>query len=228
MKTINDQINDVLESAGMRPLDEGYSNGFDIKVFSEIDSFKERIAYCNEYLQKLGTGSSRIAYKIDNDRVLKVAKNQKGIAQNNAEIYGGLDMYPEIFAQIYDADYQNDMWIEMELATRVREQDFKDFFGMSSKEVFGVIGEIFAYTMNTQNRHKTENSERLYQELVVDEGSSWFYSMSMFIMDFSPKYIEDLYRFANWGVVMRDGSKHLVIIDNGLSDDVARQYYGAK
>ena len=47
-------------------------------------------------------------------------------------------------------------------------------------------------------------------------------------MDFSSIYVEDLYRFANWGVVIRDGSKHLVIIDNGLSDDVARQYYGAK
>ena len=228
MKTIDEQINDVLESAGMTPLDEVYPQGFDLKVFSQIDTFKERINYCNEYLQKLGAGSSRIAYKVDNEKVLKIAKNQKGIAQNNAEIYGGLDLYPEIFAQIYEADYDNDMWLEMELASRATEQDFKDFFGLSSKEVFGVIGEIYAYTMNEENTHKTENTEKLYQELVVNEGSSWFYTMSLFIMDFSPKYIEDLYRFSNWGVVIRNGSKHLVIIDNGLSNDVAQQFYGAK
>ena len=46
-------------------LKEIYNSRFDLDEFSRIPTFKGRIQYCDERLEKLGTGSSRVVYKID-------------------------------------------------------------------------------------------------------------------------------------------------------------------
>ena len=63
-----------------------YPESFDLETFKKIPTFKGRTQYVAERLPKLGAGSSRIVYKIDDGTVLKLAKNQKGLAQNNLEI----------------------------------------------------------------------------------------------------------------------------------------------
>lgn len=228
MKTIDEQIDEVLEAAGVNPNSKTDTSDFSLKKLSEINTLGGVVYYCSQYLEKIGSGSSRVAFKIDNEKILKVAKNRKGIAQNNTEINGGLDIYPEVFAQIYEADWQNDMWLEMERANRVKEQDFQDCFGLSSEEVFALMHECYCSIHNEKNNRKTENTDKLFQELVLNEGSKWFYQYYMFMSDFELNSVYDFYRFSNWGTVMRDGSKCLVIIDNGLNDEVAHQFYGRK
>jgi hypothetical protein len=70
---------DVLEIAN-------YPEGFDINQFKDLTSFAAKARYLRSHgLDKLGAGSSRAAFIADNDTVIKVAKNKKGLAQNRVE-----------------------------------------------------------------------------------------------------------------------------------------------
>ena len=69
-----------------RDIEEEYPISWNVEEFSKLKSFNQRIQYCEKNLTRISSGSSRIAYKIDDTKVLKLAKNKKGIAQNNVEI----------------------------------------------------------------------------------------------------------------------------------------------
>ena len=61
---------------------------WDPAQYQQGTSFKQRLAYSLERAKKLGAGSSRVAMTIEyqgRPTVLKIAKNNKGLAQNNVE-----------------------------------------------------------------------------------------------------------------------------------------------
>lgn len=62
-----------------------YPTSFNFVEFNNIGSFAGKKRYCDERLQKLSSGSARIIYKVDEEKVLKLAKNAKGLAQNQEE-----------------------------------------------------------------------------------------------------------------------------------------------
>ena len=57
--------------------------------FLNIKSFSGKMKYANERLTRIGSGTGRVVYDIDGEKVLKLAKNPKGIAQNEAEAGAG-------------------------------------------------------------------------------------------------------------------------------------------
>jgi mRNA-degrading endonuclease RelE of RelBE toxin-antitoxin system len=61
---------------------EDYPTSWSIEEFKKLNSFNARIKYCNQHLTRISSGSSRVVYKIDDEKVLKLAKNKKGLAQN--------------------------------------------------------------------------------------------------------------------------------------------------
>ena len=76
----------VTESQYMKIIDEmAYPVSFNMAEFKTLTTFAECIRYCQTRLQRISSGSARIVYKIDNEKVLKLAKSRKGIAQNEAE-----------------------------------------------------------------------------------------------------------------------------------------------
>ena len=90
-------------------IEEDYPVSFDMEHFKTINSFNDRVQYCEEHLQRISSGSGRIAYKIDEEKVLKLAKNKKGVAQNEAEIEGQ-DGYVTIFAKTFEY-HPNYLWL---------------------------------------------------------------------------------------------------------------------
>lgn len=108
----------ILTEKQLRKLieDISYPSQFNLEYFRNIKTFSDRVKYCNMYLQRIASGSSRIAYKIDDNTVLKIAKNTKGIAQNNAENDWYLQSC-ELFSHIINSDDKN-TWIEVELAKK--------------------------------------------------------------------------------------------------------------
>ena len=78
--------------------------GFRLDMLISATSFKQRLAYCREMLgDPIGEGSSRIVFRIDDETVLKLAKNSKGIAQNLEEIRLGTEPYLSSFPKIMNA-----------------------------------------------------------------------------------------------------------------------------
>lgn len=103
-------------------LNEDYPTTWDKGEFAKIRSFAGKLRYANEHLQKISSGSGRAVYKIDDGKALKIAKNKKGLAQNNVEADWYIQKNYDVVAKTFDmGDDVLDIgpfWVEMELGKK--------------------------------------------------------------------------------------------------------------
>lgn len=206
-----------------------YPTAFNMDTFKSINSFRGRIQYCVDKLEgSLGRGSSRRVFKIDNEKVLKLAMNKKGIAQNEAECDWFLQKIG-LFAKVYDYD-ENYRWVEMQLARKAKPSDFKTFFGYD----FNVICAYIEYVHSLYSRRnpwfsRDTRYDDLFAEIEESEdyqnGDSVFYMLYEYMANTQLQAYGDLKRISSWGIVSENGQESLVIIDYGLNDDVAQEFY---
>jgi hypothetical protein len=165
--------------------------------------------------KQLGSGSSRVAFEIPYEgrkTVLKIAKNAKGIAQNEHEASMLSDYYLKqlgLFIPMIDYDEQNPSptWLHIEYAEKAKNSDFKTACG-------GTPQDLVSYTNKYFGKRYWGNPE------VIDEEAE----LTQAFIDFVGNYdanIGDYNRLANWGKFQGK----LVIIDAGLSDEIFQQYY---
>ena len=202
---------------------EDYPEAFNMDYFKSLPSFRARIKYCEDNLQRISSGSSRIVYKIDDTKVLKLAKNAKGIAQNDVEIeYSKYYDIKDILAEVFDYD-DNGLWVEMELATKLSIGKFRQITGLDFKEYAMVLHNYAVeHAVTTmRGKHKYKVSEDTVKEMWENEFS---YDILSFIgnYDIPPG---DLGRLNTYGIVKRNGEDTIVIIDYGLTAEVYSSYY---
>lgn len=205
-----------------------YPISFNMDEFKRLPSFAARIRYCEQKLQRLSSGSSRIVYKIDNEKVLKLAKNQKGIAQNQNET----DYYLQqigCFAKVYDFDDENYLWIEMQLARRAKLSDFQRITGYK----FDVICAWIDYCSASYSKwkfYRDEKYDELFKSKEFEENYEYsiFYMLQDYLGNYTLETTGDLKRISSWGVVTNDGEDELVLIDFGITDDTYDTYYCKK
>lgn len=200
-------------------MDEEYPSTWDIEKFKAMRSFNQRIRYCEQNLQRISSGSGRIVYKVDNEKVLKLAKNKKGVAQNEVEVqYGAERYFSSIIGQTYDYDDDN-LWVEMELARKVTPSAFKKIVGVDI-ETFGM------YIRNQVSRNRGRPAYFTLDPDIVEQLNDNEIAIDTidFLMN-SDSEAGDLGRLSSWGLVNREGSESLVIIDYGLTQGVYTTYY---
>jgi hypothetical protein len=201
-------------------LDEDYPEMFKMEEFKTLTTFAERIRYCEAFLQRISSGSSRIVYKIDDEKVLKLAKNKKGLAQNEVEIEYSHEDLGEVLATIYDYD-PNNLWVEMELARKLKVADFKKITGFNFKDYAAAVHN-YGDTANGRGRgHKMEVDEKIVEQMWEDE---FVYGIFQYIGNYGIP-AGDLIRLSTYGIVKEDGEERVVIIDYGLTSDVYSSYY---
>jgi hypothetical protein len=198
---------------------EDYPSSWNIEEFKSLKSFNARVKYCNEHLSRISSGSSRIVYKIDDEKVLKLAKNKRGLAQNEVEIeYGNYYDISDIVAEVFESD-ENNLWVEMELAKKVTTNIFKNVVGISFEDY--ATGMRYHYDTNIKpSRYpsrKPENMDEMWE-------NEFAYRMLSFMGDYDIP-VGDLARLSTYGLVKRDGQDEIVMIDYGLTHDVYGTYY---
>jgi len=202
-------------------VDEDYPSSWNIEEFKTLTSFNARIKYCEEHLQRISSGSSRIVYKIDNEKVLKLAKNKKGLAQNGVEIqYSNESNLDDVLAKIYEYD-ENNLWVEMELAKKLRVADFHQITGFKFKDYAIAINNYGNDVDPRINRGKMDIDKELVEQMWEDE---FVYGMFQYIGDYGLP-VGDLMRLNTYGIVKGDGEQRIVVIDYGLDNDVYTSYY---
>jgi len=185
------------------------------------NSFKSQIAYAKEKAKKIGAGSSRVAFVIPYDgrnTVLKIAKNQKGLAQNQHEA----DMFNDYLLKglnitipmiDFDEESASPTWIHVEYATKAKDSDFKKLTGLN-------LGQLVTYC-----RYISGNFPRLSMNVVSElEESVIECDLVTNLADLIGSWgipIGDIERLANWGIYQG----RPVIIDLGLSKDIWAQFY---
>ena len=198
---------------------EDYPSSWNIEEFKKLNSFTKRVEYCNTHLKRLAAGSSRIVYMVDNEKVLKLAKNKKGLAQNEVEIeYGNYYDLSGIVAKVFESD-ENNLWVEMELAKKVTPNIFKNVVGVSFDEYANAMKYNY-FTNIKPNRYPTAKPKNM-DEMWDNE---FVYEMLSFLANYDIP-VGDLGRLSTYGLVNRDGSDTIVMIDYGLTNDVYGTYY---
>lgn len=202
-----------------------YPASFNMEEFKQCRSFAERVRYCQARLPRISSGSSRIVYKIDDSKVLKLAKNAKGLSQNYTEIYS-YARETSIAAQIFDYD-ENNLWLEMELARKCTPNDFKAIVGVP----FAVVQNFVMRTAKQYSRNMNIHYDHRYNEIFdqIDNEEfpnwEWFNGLSDYMTNTGLEAYGDLTRISSYGVVKRDYGDEIVLVDFGLDDDNFSQYY---
>ena len=211
-----------------------YPQSFNMDTFKSLNSYNKKIKYCNDNLQRIASGSSRIVYKIDDATVLKLAKNQKGLAQNEAETQYRDDLYaPDIFAEVYDND-ENFYWIEMQLARKAKPTDFKRLTGYDFKTFQNFVTYSAqqylprrSYGFSIPSEYKQLFDSEEFRNMVWDNPDNVFYQTNEYLTSYQIEKYGDVQKISSWGVVKdkHDGTDKLVLIDYGLTDDIFEKYY---
>jgi hypothetical protein len=207
---INEEINEM-----------AYPASFSMEAFKNARSFAAKAKYCAERLQRISSGSGRIIYKIDEEKVLKLAKNPKGIAQNEMESDQYVQQqYGDIVTKCFEWDDTDNYWVEMELAQKMTAREFQRIVGVPLNGENSLEVWLIQTFKNTTHKVSPEVNEFL--------GESEFGSS---LQDFIGSYgmqMYDLFRLSSWGKVKRDGKDAAVIVDFGLSEGVWKDHYAPK
>ena len=200
---------------------------WDSSKFNTSNSFKSIVDYALERSKKIGTGSSRIAFEVEYEgrpTILKIAKNKKGLAQNEVESKMLSDGYiekMELTIPLIDYDTTNiqPLWIHTEKANKVTEKKLCKL--LHCDNLFQLIQMVKSKYKNSSlyahyyNELKEINTEEELEDLVdlVDN----LYSLSN---DFNIA-LGDFQKTNSWGLYKGKP----VIIDIGLTMEVFDLHY---
>lgn len=99
-----------------------------LKQLSELPDFDKRLDLAKTLWSKLGEGSARAVFQLNEKLVIKVAINDKGLAQNKLEAQPRL--HTECTCPVVAAD-PNGKWIVFKSNNSITEKEFKELTGMS-------------------------------------------------------------------------------------------------
>jgi hypothetical protein len=212
---------------------------WDRDIYNERIPFAQRIRYAKERAEQLGVGSARVAFKIPyqgRDTVLKIAKNRKGAAQNNAEISFLGDYYIRnlgIVIPMIDYDEENvyPTWIHTEYARRIKPTEMRRFTdGLDIKRFVEVAAYAAGVTYPYDGDHSkflkyyTDEEKALYHKYQVEDNTlpPLFAALVNLIGNYQGSITwQDFTILRNWGMYQNSP----VIVDIGLSEEVRSQHY---
>lgn len=170
--------------------------------------------YCVKMLgEPISKGSARAVFQIDDTRVLKLAYNMSGVAQNKAEVMVYQQARDKKFMPIIynDSDMENYFYIISEYVLTAKEEDFKKVVGIPFYRLESLI-----------SNNKLESAMKSYEEEpTVHELLQYLITMSNMGVE-----ILDWTTISNWGLTKRNGKSAIVTLDNGFTQNVANNFYG--
>jgi hypothetical protein len=197
---------------------EAYPENFSFEEFNNIKSYNGKLKYANERLKKISSGSSRVVYQIDNEKVLKIAKNRKGLAQNESEADWSKEAY-DVTAKVFESSPEY-FWVEMELAKKLKPTRFKQLTGLSIPDMQTAMRAL---------RNRMRPSSFLNTKLTPEEEAKlyeneFYMDIERFVADYDME-TGDFARLNSYGEVVRDGQPKVVLVDFGVTNQVWNDYY---
>jgi hypothetical protein len=213
---LNEELQRIKE---IMSIDEmAYPVDFNFEEFRNIKSFAGRLAYAKKMLMgKVGAGSGRAVFRIDDEKVLKVAMNQKGVAQNEAESDWGAQQY-DVVAKVFESD-REDTWIEMEIAKKVSPSRFSQLTGTNPDE-------LGKWLENKKDRNDGRTPR--WSNLPDLNENEFAVGLLRFVLDYGYPVSGDFGVISSYGEVIRDGQPRIVVIDFGYNSSTKEVYQIAR
>ena len=196
-------------------LNEAVSDEFSFETLKSLPSFNQRLTYCKEHLgPNIGRSSSRIVFQLTDEICLKLAKNVKGIAQNELEFRNSDDYYIDnLFPKVFDeSDSENYLFLVSEYVLPAKKSDFNIVDNISFNDFETILTQL------RRGIRLTQEENNIYDESDLVRG----------IYDYAINYdvpIVELTRIQNYGLVYRDNQATIVLLDSGFNDDIYQQHY---
>jgi hypothetical protein len=181
-----------------------------LKNLEGLENYNTRKEYAEKNLEHLSSGSSRIVYLTDNKTIVKLAKNDKGLAQNKAE--SNPEMKSKFINEVLD-HAKNYSWIETHYLEKITVKDFKEMTGLD----FDDFGEAIRYGLKNISGNTDKEKPKNFDKV---EKSEIYKEMKKIGQQFQ-LLGGDIARISSWGVK----DNHPVLIDAGLTKAVFNKYY---
>lgn len=175
---------------------------------SAAKSFDDRVALGEKHFEELGVGSSRTIFRMNKKLVLKIAHNDRGIVQNQAE------MKPEMQRACTNHTLAADAkgkWIIVRFTKNITKERFKELVGIAFDSFMGGL----FYKFNNESRDFSEPKK--YEEV---ERSELFQCIATLVMECDLQ-IGDIDKPDSWG----EFDDRVVLRDFGLTREVYDEYY---
>lgn len=238
---INEHQNNLIKEAINDKIKSDFFN--ELETYASLDNYNQCVSLCHKYLgRSIGTGSSRFVFQIDDEKVLKVASGEKGVAQNKAEVeaYNTTTMYKAIFPIVFNYS-KNYTYIITEYVlplstlrytdSEEKHDDYLTCLGVTESEFEEIIKE-FDYCISSNKI----NWDALKQTKMfsVGEGVTHFvlqhikenknFALLMYYLIENPALCRESFNYDNMGMTRRNGKPWIVILDNGWDGNTAETY----
>ena len=178
-----------------------------LKNLSKLETFKARIDYAEKNLEHLSSGSSRVVYVTHDKEVLKLAKNERGIAQNKVE--------SKIRCKYVNETTKSDsdgVWKLSPFLDKINEKEFKELTGVDFED-FGKALDHGLEDVSGDSAAKPKNFAKIkdsdiYKQL-IKVGKEF---------DLMPG---DMSRISSWGKI----DDHPTLLDAGLTREIYDEFY---
>lgn len=180
-----------------------------LKNIENLDTYQAKIKYLEKNLKHLSSGSSRIVYETFDKTIVKLAKNDKGIAQNKAE--SNPKMKSKFLNEILGYA-KNFSWIETQYLDKITEKEFKKMTNIE----FSDFGEAIGYGLkkiSDSSKDKPKNFDKVSKSEIYKEMKR--------IGEKFKLMPGDIARISSWGT--RNGNP--ILIDAGLTKEVFDKFY---
>lgn len=181
---------------------------FSLDELKNKTTFSNRINYCKTRLQTLAHGSARVVF-LYGSNVLKVAKNNKGLEQNQIEAKIGKSENQITTNLIIDG---NGIFNVFKKADQITMEEFESIVNMK-------MSDIHTYLKYTKDKTKYNIPLNHEKEQYINENES-LKQLCGLIFEYNLS-VGDLIRISSWGKI----SNNAVLVDFGLTSDIYKKYY---
>lgn len=223
---------------------------FKLAFFRNLSCVSEMIEYAQKHLTCLGQGSSRIVFAFSKSRVLKIAINEKGLLQNEAEyeVAKNLKTKKSVCA-IYEIGQtiEGVVWLISQIVRVIKSADEFRVLSGFGWESYGDVVKEYA-TQRNQDISKITSSlstqyskrasllketgdirnafyyEKLLEDLNIMSSSEFFHGI-ISAMQENHLMSGDILEVDHYGKTS-DGK--IVLLDYGFTEDIANKFYRKK
>ena len=181
-----------------------------LKNLDELETYQARKKYAEKNLKHLSSGSSRIVYLSNDKTIIKLAKNDKGIAQNKAE--SNPKMKSKFVNKIISKS-KNNIWLETHYLDKITEKQFKKMTDIDFED----FGKVMRYAL----KNITNNSDKKKPAKFDEISKSEIYKELKRLGTQFKLMPGDLAKISSFGA--KDG--HPILIDAGLTKDIFEEFY---
>lgn len=217
----------------------------ELNTYASVEDYGDCFKLCRQYLGNvIGRGSSRAVFQLDDEKVLKLAMSERGIAQNKVEIdaYKQTTKFKDIFPQIFSVGYNNAYYISeyvLPLSMLDDSPQGDNYMVDDIYECLGIKDDLFYELLNYIEVH-THFGKLSYDEIKKAQFENTGMSVYDFIdtnmkqnvnfkqlMDYlleNPNLVRESFQTSNIGMAKRNGKPWIVILDNGWNGNTAKLY----